>query len=211
MKIIDINNWERKEHFLLYTKDCPCTYSATVDFDITSLKEKIKKADKKFYITFIYLLSKSVNTIEQFRCTYNEKGQLCIMDYLNPSYTIFHDDTKTFSNLFTEYDENFITFYENYKKDIKEYGGSHKLNPKGNIENYFNISALPSVDFTAFNLNLKNDSNYLLPIFTLGKFKVIDNKTILPLAIQVHHGVIDGYHLGRFVEILKQNIEYFDF
>jgi len=64
--------------------------------------------------------------------------------------------------------------------------------------NILNISSIPWVAFTGFNLNLPTD--YLLPILTIGRHAEQDGATRMPLAIQVHHAVCDGYHLGRFVE-----------
>jgi len=37
-----------------------------------------------------------------------------------------------------------------------------------------------------------------------------NEKTMLPLAIQVHHAVCDGYHVGKFIETLQANINKFD-
>lgn len=33
---------------------------------------------------------------------------------------------------------------------------------------------------------------------------------MLPLAIQVHHAVCDGYHVGKFIEILQAGIDAFE-
>ena len=49
----------------------------------------------------------------------------------------------------------------------------------------------------------------LLPIFTMGKYFERDGKRLLPLAIQVHHAVCDGYHVGVFVEKLQGYIDQF--
>ena len=54
-----------------------------------------------------------------------------------------------------------------------------------------------------------DDGKFLLPIFTMGKFFERDGKRLLPLAIQVHHAVCDGYHLGVFVEKLQGYIDQF--
>lgn len=45
--------------------------------------------------------------------------------------------------------------------------------------------------------------DYLLPIFTIDKFYPEQDRWLLPLAIQVHHGVWDGFHLCRFVNELQ--------
>jgi chloramphenicol O-acetyltransferase type A len=49
----------------------------------------------------------------------------------------------------------------------------------------------------------KVTGSYLLPIFTIGKFIEQGEKTFMPLALQVHHSVCDGFHTGRFVNALQ--------
>ena len=39
---IDKEKWQRKKVFELYSKDVPCTYSMTINLDITGLKNKIE-------------------------------------------------------------------------------------------------------------------------------------------------------------------------
>lgn len=50
---------------------------------------------------------------------------------------------------------------------------------------------------------------YLRPIFTMGKYYEDDGRIILPLAVQVHHAVCDGYHLCRFLNELQEMINDF--
>ena len=68
---------------------------------------------------------------------------------------------------------------------------------------------VPWVEFTGFNINVFDEGKFLLPIFTMGKFFERDGRRFLPLAIQVHHAVCDGYHLGVFVEKLQHYIDQF--
>ena len=111
---------------------------------------------------------------------------------VNTSYTIFHKDNNTFSNIWTKYDSSFEKFYNNYEKDIQEYGNEKGfITKKCEENNLINISSIPWVTFTEFNLNLPRGEKYLLPIFTVGKFYEQSNKILLPLAVQVHHAVCD--------------------
>jgi chloramphenicol O-acetyltransferase type A len=64
--------------------------------------------------------------------------------------------------------------------------------------NLLNVLSIPWIEFTAFNLNMPSD--YLLPILTIGKHVEREGRTFMPLAIQVHHAVCDGWHLGQAVE-----------
>jgi chloramphenicol O-acetyltransferase type A len=68
---------------------------------------------------------------------------------------------------------------------------------------------IPWLEFTAFNVNVFNEGTFLLPIFTMGKFFDRNSKRFLPLAVQFHHAVCDGYHIGLFVETLQAYIDQF--
>jgi chloramphenicol O-acetyltransferase type A len=44
----------------------------------------------------------------------------------------------------------------------------------------------------------------------MGKYFERDGKRLLPLAIQVHHAVCDGYHVGLLVDKLQKYINGFE-
>ena len=76
-------------------------------------------------------------------------------------------------------------------------------------ENTFPVSMIPWSSFEGFNLNLQKGYSYLLPIFTMGRFEVVNGRCLLPLAVQVHHAICDGFHLSRFINELQEMIEQF--
>lgn len=209
--IIDLNLYNRKEHYKMYMLDVPCTYSITVNLDITNFYKSVKNKDVKFYASIIYFISKSVNKYKEFRMSLNDNKELGYYDIVHPSYTIFHKDSNTFSCIYTEYNEDFNLFYKNYISDIEAYGDNKSFLAKPcDLKNIFNISSIPLSAFTSFNLNLKNGFDYLPPIFTIGKYYYNDkNNLIIPLALQVHHSVCDGYHVGIFFEDLQRELNDF--
>lgn len=73
-------------------------------------------------------------------------------------------------------------------------------------ENSFDVSMIPWAAFEGFNLNLEKGYDYLKPIFTMGKYQWVNGRAVLPLAVQVHHAVCDGFHVCRFVQELQQAI-----
>lgn len=202
-KKININNWNRKEYFEHYFSNIPCTYSMTIKLDIT----KIKLENKKLYPTMLYYITNIVNKHDEFKTAFNENGELGIYDEMIPCYTIFHKDTKTFSNIWTKYTPNINDFYDEYENDLKQYGNKKELNAKPNIpSNIFNVSMIPWTTFESFNLNLQKGYTYLSPIFTLGKYYKEDDKFLIPLSIQVHHAVCDGFHVCQFLNELQDLI-----
>lgn len=202
-KKIDKENWGRKEYFEHYFSGVPCTYSITVKLDITRIKEK----NQKLYPTMLYYLATVVNRHAEFRTAINEAGEVGIYSEMIPCYTVFHKDTETFSNLWTEYKPNLDDFHIAYEEDILKYGHQPGIIGNPNIpSNSFTVSMLPWATFEGFNLNLQKGYNYLIPIFTIGKYYQENRRIIIPIAIQVHHAVCDGFHVCRFISELQELI-----
>ncbi len=201
--IIDPNIWERKEYFEHYLSAVPCTYSMTVKLDITNIRQK----GLRLYPTMLYLLTASVNRHEQFRMKFNDHGELLLYANMEPCYTVFHKETKTFSNIWTSFSDDYEMFCRLYEEDVEHYGSIERFMAKPDLpENSFTVSMLPWTTFDAFNLNV-SDFRYLPPIFTIGKFVEDNGRFYLPLAVQVHHAVCDGFHVCCFINDLQSQID----
>ena len=204
-KVIDISKWSRREYFEHYFNDVTCTYSMTLNLDLTALLQEIKKQEIKLYPTMIYLISRIVNRHEEFRTAIDANGNIGIFDLLHPSYTIFQKESETFTNIWSEYTPLFSEFYKRYLLDVQTYGGVKRFIGKPNEpSNIFTISGIPWISFTGLNLNLPKVTDYLLPIFTTGKYFEQGSKIWLPIAIKAHHAVCDGFHIARFVDELQE-------
>ncbi|WP_369311384.1 type A chloramphenicol O-acetyltransferase [Providencia rettgeri] len=200
----NVEAWQRKEHYHVYNTQINCGFSLTAKIDITSLLTFIKLRGYRFYPTMIYLLSSLVNKHDEFKLS-KKDNELILWDKVNPSFTTFHNETETFSSLWCEYSDNIQIFMENYEEQIRLYKGNYDLAPQPEqAENIFYISSLPWVSFDSFNLNIANIASNFMPIFTMGKFYADGDNILLPLAIQVHHAVCDGFHVGRFINELQK-------
>ena len=212
LKYIDMDNWKRKKVFEHYYNDVKCTYSITVDIEITELLKEVKERGLKLYPVLIYILARVVNSHFELRMEMNKDGRLGYWEYLSPAYTIFHKESESFSEVWSSYSEDFDEFYGRYLKDMEKYKSIDEFSPKEKREAVFSISAVPWINFTGFNLNIYNSESYLLPIFTFGKYVTKENERVyIPLSLQIHHAVCDGYHAGKvFVQIqeLCQNREW---
>lgn len=201
---IDWETWARKEYFEHYFTGVPCTYSATFRLDVTRLRRR----GDRFYPAMLYMISTVVNRHQEFRMACNAEGEVGFYDQVHPCYTIFHRDSETFSNLWTEYTSDYAAFCLAYEQDMAAYGDRQGMMAKPNPpENTFPVSMIPWASFEGFHLNLKEGYDYLPPIFTMGRFYEQDGKILLPLAVQVHHAVCDGFHLCRFVNELQQLLD----
>ncbi len=208
-KKIDIQNWKRKTQYLTYLDIIPCTFSMTVNMDITKFLPIVKSNKYKLFPTILHILSSVVNTHKEFRMGHDEQGNLGYYDILHPSFTIFHEKTETFTNVWTEYSENYTAFVKNYTLDLEKYKYTHDKSKPQEGGNFFNVSCIPWVNFTGFNLNLQKGYNYFSPIFTIGKYSTSGGKTLLPLAVQMHHAVCDGFHVAKCINDFQKKLDEF--
>lgn len=93
---IDIKTWPRGQMFYHFSKMAPTSYSITVEVDVTELLETLKTAQKKFFPTYLWLVTKCLNQQQEFKIAYQGET-LSYYEKLTPLYASFHDDDKTFS------------------------------------------------------------------------------------------------------------------
>lgn len=204
-KLIDTSSWKRKPYFDHYFNQIRCTYSITVNIDITNVLLFKDRNKGKLYPLLIYVISKAVNKYEEFRTAINDRGEIGVWETLSPCYTVFHKDSESFSNIWTEWNDDLNLFLSNFEQDSKRFGQIDRIDAKPNTPaNVFPISSLPWTTFTGFNLNIFADGTYLLPIFTYGKYFKDGNRYLIPLSIQVHHAVCDGFHVSRLINEIQQ-------
>lgn len=202
-ELIDMANWVRKEHYLHFMNEVVCSYSVNVQLNITNLK------GYRLYPAMLWLLTRAVNQMPEFRTSLSPEGP-GIFEHLHPAYTVFNQEQKTFSSVWTEYQDSYQDFQKAYEEDVSRCNGStHYIAKPDRPANSFDVSMIPWLPFSSLNYNVYDDGHYLLPIFTIGKYEDNGEKRMIPLAIQVHHAVCDGYHLGRFVDILQAEIDHF--
>ena len=144
MNFNKIDNWKREETYNHFMNDVPCTYSMTVNIDITNLVNQVKIKQIKFFPTFLHCMGVVINRHQEFRMALSKDGDLGFYDICHPCYTVFKGETETFSNQCTHFSENFNEFYDHYLNKTQEI-----------TENIFNVSMIPWVSFTGFNLNLQ--------------------------------------------------------
>lgn len=204
-KPIDTSSWKRKPYFDHYFNQIRCTYSITANIDITNVLSFKDRNKVKLYSLLIYVISKAVNKYEEFRTAINDRGEIGVWEALSPCYTVFHKDSESFSNIWTEWNDDLNLFLSNFEQDSKRFGQIDSIDAKPNTPaNVFPISSLPWTTFTGFNLNIFADGTYLLPIFTYGKYFKDGNRYLIPLSIQVHHAVCDGFHVSRLINEIQQ-------
>lgn len=202
---IDLETWSRKENYNWFTTKNRCKINMTLNIDATNVIKRIKNLNLRHYPTFTYMISKVLNSSNEFKMSYNENDDLGIYDIIHPRYPIFHESDKRISILWTEYSDSFKLFYNRFINDINIYGENRSMAAKGKFPpNCFDMSSLPWSSFTSFDCYPTNDVVWLAPFVMVGKFFKFEEKLLLPVSISVHHATCDGYHVSMFFKELQE-------
>lgn len=201
---LDRAAWPRSEHFDYYVKTIKCRYDITVDLDVSRLLPTLRARRIRRYPALLYIAARAVNRNREFRMGFDADGAPGYWDFVHPSYTIFHADDKTFSDIWSEYDEAFHVFYANVTGDMERCRDVRGVCAKaGRPPNACPISLLPWLRFTGLARVQAADPPFLTPLITFGRHFRQGAAQLLPLSVSVHHAAADGYHASRLINDMQ--------
>lgn len=198
-------DWKRKPYFDYYYYTLKTKYTLTKHIDISFLLEEVKQKGLKFYPVYLYVILKVINKTPEFRMSFDPDGNLGTWNYVNPSYTIFHKDDNTFSDLWSEYKSGFQDFYEEIVRDMDKYKDVKEiLARKNKPRNFCPMSAIPWLSYESFSQDSYSESSLLFPLIKFGKYYKKDDKVMIPFSVFVNHAVADGYHTCKLINDIEK-------
>lgn len=205
---IDFKTWPRGQMFWYFSQMAPTGYSITVDVDVTGLRSALKARGFKFFPVYLWLVTKCLNEQTEFKVA-RKDGALGYWDTLTPLYASFHEDDKTFSLMWTEYDEALPVFHAWYCENQARFGQNHGVLCQPQTpppENAYTVSAVPWISFRHFAVHSYDNKPYYFPSVEAGKIWTEGGIERLPLSLTCHHATTDGCHVHTFLTRLQEEI-----
>lgn len=210
-KVIDKETYYRKGVFRHFSEDCKCSVSVTARVDVTDLVTYSKKNGTKFYLNFLYLLSKVLNSREDYRMGYLwQTEELICYDVIHPTQYVFHDDTETCTPVYSTYYEEYGTFYDAALRDLEE---AKKTRTYGldmlNHPNWFDASYISWLSYDSLHVELPDGYLHFAPIVNWGKYREENGRLVMPLTVRLNHAIADGYLVANVFRLLEKEIDLF--
>ena len=199
---LNLDTWNRKEHFLFFKQMEEPFFGVTTTTDCTNAYDKAKELNISFFTYYLHKTLVAVNAIENFRYRIIE-DEIYIFDTIDVSATILRED-KTFGFSLIEYSDNTNEFAEITKKEIARIQNTTGLFTRDFQENLIHFSALPWLNFTSFSHARSFTFPDSCPKISFGKMMIENGKKSMSMSVHVHHGLIDGYHVGQFVNLFQE-------
>jgi chloramphenicol O-acetyltransferase type A len=202
MQLIDLESWERREHFRLYhAMDYPY-FGLTVDLDVTGFMAALKAAGLPVYPALIHAVTSVASEIPEFR-TRIRGEQVVLHDGLVPSFTVpWRGDLFNFCTVDFDPDrERFIRACQDAMALAQE--AETLILDAPDRDDLIFMTCFPWRAFTGVTHPVNPKSQDSFPRFAWGKITVRDGRELLPFNVQLHHGLADGAHAARFLERLE--------
>ena len=196
---VDLSTWKRRDHYLWFRHYEQPFFSVTVDVDVTTVwNASRKRGAPSFFLSSVFLMLKAANHVEAFRLRLRPRG-VWRHDRVAVGPTIMRlDETFGFARL--EPASTLKQFVAHANTAITEAARQTGLKePKNATDDIVFHSVLPWLRFTAFTNALpgKGDS---IPRIVFGRCAREGRRMKMPVAVEVHHALVDGLDVARFFE-----------
>lgn len=203
MKEIDINTWNRKQHFEHFSKLKDPYFAVTIPVDVTKAYQFSKDENISFFGVYLHDCMKAINSVENFRYRIVD-SKVVDYDVIHASATIMRVN-KTFGFSFIDFNENLEVFLKNLKDEKLRIENSNALFPPKNGLDCIHCSAMPWMHFTGHKEPVSGE-NESVPKLAFSKVLEHNGEMKMNVSINVNHALVDGYHLALFAEAFQNNL-----
>ncbi|STT07879.1 Chloramphenicol acetyltransferase [Klebsiella michiganensis] len=198
-RVIDKQNWPRKDHFDFYRGFANPSFNLCVPVEAQRLYECAKDRGVSFFQLALYALVRAANGVPQLKQRLLgddiiEYDQLAVM---TPVMTA----QEGFRQVWCDNAADFAAFSHAATPNIEAAKHTAPAPLIVNGENFFCASCLPWLHFSAIT-HAEYYVGAAVPALTWGKLK----NGIIPVAGKFNHAFVDGLHASRFFARVEEGV-----
>ncbi len=198
---LEIERWARKEHFEFFRAFEEPFFGVCVNVDCTAAYNFAKQNHISVFLYQIYRSLLAAQSIDAFKYRI-EADEVFVYDTVDAGSTIARSN-GTFGYGHFPYRENLTDFLELSAGEVERVRSSTDL-VRTTAPNVIRYSALPWIDFTSVSHARMFSVPDCSPRISFGKITEKDGVRSMPVSIHVHHALVDGLHVGQYIERFQQ-------
>ena len=208
MKYIDLENWKRKEHYKFFHRMDYSQFNICMDIDVSNFIKFTKQNGLSFYYSMIYASTTVINQIENFKYRIHDNN-VVLHDKINPLFTDMSKNGQDdlFKLIFVELNDDIYEFEKNAKETNKNQRAYLELDKLNGRDDLIYITCIPWISFTHVSHPISLNKNDSIPRISWGKYYKHEDRTLLPFSVQANHALIDGFHIGKYIDKLQTFID----
>ena len=193
---IDFEKWERRTTFEFFKDYKDPFFNMAANLDVTRLYRFCKDSDLPFSVAVLYFSIKTANEIREFRRRMIG-DKVVEFDRIEATQTILNDD-NTFSFCYFPMRDSLNEFVEIGLASREKYGALRSFDVENERIDLIYYSVIPWVSFTSFKHANSGDHRQTVPRMVFGKMFQDGERRLMPFSVEVHHCLMDGYHVGQY-------------
>ncbi|MEZ0180641.1 CatA-like O-acetyltransferase [Flavobacterium oncorhynchi] len=204
--LLDLENWNRKEHFVHFKQMEEPFFGVTVEIDCTKAYQTAKELNVSFFIYYLHKTLAAVNSVENFKYRIAD-DKIYVNDRIDASATIGRED-GTFGFSLIEYNPDFNLFKQNALAEIERVQNTTGLFTRSfDDDNLIHFSAIPWINFTSISHARSYTFPDSCPKISFGKMITSETgKRTISMSVHVHHALMDGLHVGQFIDRFEEEM-----
>jgi chloramphenicol O-acetyltransferase type A len=206
MKEFDIENWNRNAQYNFFKTYEDPFFNITANLEVTNLYKYCKQHHLSFSLACLYVAIKCTNEITEFKLRF-KNDKVYLFDTVNIGSTILNDDL-TFSFCDFEFQPTISAFDIKGKIVLENHKNGIVFNIDRNDLAIIHCSTIPWVSFTGFKHSRRgNEGSQGIPKLVFGKLFNEHKVKKIPFSVEVHHALMDGYHVGLLYKKMQLFID----
>lgn len=189
---------DRSRQIALFDRYDQPAVNITADAECADYTMVAKAAGIPPFALMLHAIGRASLEVENFRLRLLD-GVVSRVEALTLSYTVLGPgDDLNFSHV--AYRDDRGSFVQDYLADraVAREARELRLLPMTH-RNYLFTTCMPWLRFTAIQHPMARFGDCSIPNIAVGRFERIGGRLRFPLAVQAHHGLVDGIHVHRFI------------
>ena len=200
---LDLENWSRKEHFEFFSAMEEPFFGLTVQLDMRKAYQYCKAKAYSLSMYYLYAAAWASNEVESFRYRIMDSKPVVFETIHLNAVQLRPDKSFVFTYMpFAKDFESFLKLAEPERKAALKRAGLGITEDTKRLDSV-HYSVLPWIDFSSLSHARSFSFPDSCPKVSFGKLVTEADQMRMPCAVHVHHGLIDGYHVGQFLEKLQ--------
>lgn len=200
---LDLAQWPRRAAFDFFRGfDLPC-FNICVRLDVGPMRAAVRELGcGSLTLATHYTAIRLANEVEPFR--YRAEGDAVrVHPVVHGSTTVLRED-ESFGFATLLHQPNFLAFAQHAQQAIAQARDVRSaFVPAEYGTGTVHLTTLPWLHFTSYS-NARQWGEYdTIPKIAFGKIQQEGDAWWMPLSVEVHHAMMDGLHVGRFVQAFE--------
>jgi chloramphenicol O-acetyltransferase type A len=198
-QIIDIEQWERKEQFQFFKNYDNPFFGLTADVEVSKLLEYTQARGHSFFAAYLYISQLQVNKIKEFRYRIVDDR---VVDYakISAGSTVLKEN-EVFTFCYFDYLTSFKAFEAHVLEQIDNCRQPESLlDDQDHNLAQVHYSVIPWVHFRGLSHPRNHGIGDSIPKIVFGKYTSSQGLKNMPISVEAHHSLMDGFHMGQYFE-----------